>query len=319
MASGSSADAVLMRQPSYTSISLFMMGGVGERSRHETDFGTDYVNKLTCPRALTLVIVADGIRGTGSNCLGLSDEFIQETCKSFCAVSSLERTDQHSLPTPETRVFRLKMDLSAFGSEFRIPDISRAVFFLKIFGTFRNRYMMLMCHRGDSNLVRQLRLNVDPMLMRNIFQESYNTYKSKGERNMSDVEALNLKASTRLTEVKMSYRREPLVYIEEENMVVSVEGDATRSFNYSLGFELNLGLRGLECLDKFIDQLVLADGLKDIVQALNFKSKCTKKLNEDAIKNRLHAEMSKHKSKNGSPNNNNNHKDNNNSENGNGS
>lgn len=271
-----------------------------------TKFGINHVNKLSCPRALTLVIVADGLRGAGSNILGISDEFIQETCKSFCAVSSMEREDQHNLPTPENRVFRLKMDLSAFGAEFRIPDISRAVFFLKIFGTFRNRYMMLMCNRGDSNLVRQLRLNVDPMLMRNIFQESYNTYKSKGERKMSDTEALNLKASTRLTEVKMSYRREPLVYIEEENMVVSIEGDASRSFNYSLGFELNVGLRGLECLDKFIDQLVLADGLNDIVKALNFKSKCTKRLNEDTIKHKLHSEMSRHKTPNGGTNNNNN-------------
>lgn len=127
-------------------------------------FGTNHVNKLSCPRAMTLVIVADGLRGAGANILGISDEFIQESCKSFCAVSSMEREDQHNLPTPENRVFRLKMDLSAFGAEFRIPDISRAVFFLKIFGTFRNRYMMLMCNRGDSNLVRQLRLNVDPMV-----------------------------------------------------------------------------------------------------------------------------------------------------------
>ena len=71
--------------------------------------------------------------------------------------------------------------------------------------------------------------------MRNIFQESFNAYKMKGEREMSDIEALKLRCSSRLTEVKMSYRREPLVYVEDENMVVSIEGDASRSFNYSLG------------------------------------------------------------------------------------
>ncbi|XP_071490547.1 uncharacterized protein [Diadema antillarum] len=266
-----------------------------------TKFGGEMVNRLSSPRSLTLVIAADGLRGVAANALGMSDEFIQESCKSFCAVCSMERDDQPNLPTPETRVFRLKLDLSAFGVEFRVPDISRAVFYLKIFGTFRNRYMKLMCHRGDSNLVRQLRLNSDPMLMRNIFQESFNTYKTKGERKMSDVEAMKLRCSSRLTEVKMSYRREPLVYIEDEHMVVSIEGDASRSFNYSLGFELNTGLRGLECLDKFINQLVLADGMDDIVKTLSFKSKCTQRLNDDMIRHKLHSEMNRHQNKNDSP------------------
>ena len=53
-------------------------------------FGNDYVNKLSSSRALTLVIAADGLRGVAANTLGMSDEFIQESCKSFCAVCSME-------------------------------------------------------------------------------------------------------------------------------------------------------------------------------------------------------------------------------------
>ena len=56
---------------------------------------------------------------------------------------------------------RLKLDLSAFGSEYRLPELSQAAFDLKIYGTFRHRYLALTCQKCESSLLRQLRITTD--------------------------------------------------------------------------------------------------------------------------------------------------------------
>ena len=71
--------------------------------------------------------------------------------------------------------------------------------------------------------------------MPNIFQESFNTYRTKGERKVSDMEALNMRCTQRLSEIKLSTRRESIVYIQDENIIVDVEGDAARNLNFNLG------------------------------------------------------------------------------------
>ena len=71
--------------------------------------------------------------------------------------------------------------------------------------------------------------------MPNIFQESFNTYRTKGERKVSDMEALNMRCTQRLSEIKLSTRRESIVYIQDDNLIVDVEGDAARNLNFTLG------------------------------------------------------------------------------------
>ena len=124
-------------------------------------FTGEIANKLGSKHSRTLVIVADGVLGLSASQLGLSDEFILHSCPAFGAVCDLERLDVPQLPTPETLVNRVKLDLSAFGSEYRLPELSQATFDLKIYGTFRHRYLALTCQKCESNLLRQLRITTD--------------------------------------------------------------------------------------------------------------------------------------------------------------
>lgn len=64
------------------------------------------------------------------------------------------------VPTPEIRAHSLYFDLSAYGvealREHRNPT-TKPGFHLKIYGTFRNRYMALVCPASDTKMVRFLR------------------------------------------------------------------------------------------------------------------------------------------------------------------
>lgn len=64
------------------------------------------------------------------------------------------------VPTPEIRAHSLYFDLSAYGvealREHRNPT-TKPGFHLKIYGTFRNRYMALICPASDSKMVRFLK------------------------------------------------------------------------------------------------------------------------------------------------------------------
>lgn len=64
------------------------------------------------------------------------------------------------MPTPEIRAHNLYFDLSAYGvealRELRNPG-GKPGFHLKIYGTFRNRYMALTCPASDTKMVRFLR------------------------------------------------------------------------------------------------------------------------------------------------------------------
>lgn len=71
------------------------------------------------------------------------------------------------VPTAEKRVHRLVFDLSAYGKDFvpKCPDTDG--FHLKLFGSYRNRYMSIAIQRGDSSLVKSLRLAMDPSVSQN--------------------------------------------------------------------------------------------------------------------------------------------------------
>ena len=64
------------------------------------------------------------------------------------------------VPTPEIRAHRLYFDLSAYGVEAlreHKNHASKPGFHLKIYGTFRSRYMALVCPASDTKMVRFLR------------------------------------------------------------------------------------------------------------------------------------------------------------------
>lgn len=64
------------------------------------------------------------------------------------------------VPTPEIRAHSLYFDLSAYGLEAlreHRNHTAKPGFHLKIYGTFRNRYMALICPASDSKMVRFLR------------------------------------------------------------------------------------------------------------------------------------------------------------------
>lgn len=64
------------------------------------------------------------------------------------------------VPTPEIRAHSLYFDLSAYGVEAlreQRNSAAKSGFHLKIYGTFRNRYMALACPTSDNKMVRYLR------------------------------------------------------------------------------------------------------------------------------------------------------------------
>lgn len=103
-----------------------------------------------------VVIVCDGSNGRSASLLGLSDEFVQHSCRAYGAVAALERHDQASVPTPEIRVHNLTFDLNAYGNDCDNDPYPQG-FHLKIFGSARHRYISLAVPRGESKLVKTLK------------------------------------------------------------------------------------------------------------------------------------------------------------------
>lgn len=93
------------------------------------------------------------------------------------------------VPTPEIRAHSLYFDLSAYGvealREHRNPA-TKPGFHLKIYGTFRNRYMALICPTSDTKMVRFLRhtANSSVRLLSPFDKISFRTLDSKCELYM---------------------------------------------------------------------------------------------------------------------------------------
>ena len=72
--------------------------------------------------------------------------------------------------------------------------------------------------------------------MRNIFQACYNAYRPNDEPTLSDQAALQkMKFSPRLFEIKLHHRMENVAYIEDANLFVVTEGEASRCLNFNTG------------------------------------------------------------------------------------
>ncbi|XP_067905187.1 uncharacterized protein si:dkey-234i14.6 isoform X2 [Heterodontus francisci] len=145
-----------------------------EKKKHEMDiqihlgtkFTEEYLKKIPTCDLPRVIVVCDGSCGSSSSVLGVSSDYIVESCNAYGANAAIERTDQRQVPTPEIRAHSLYFDLSAYGIEFAAsnkevhssePSTLRPGSHLKIYGTFRNRYMALACPVSDSKVVKFLR------------------------------------------------------------------------------------------------------------------------------------------------------------------
>ncbi|XP_026991974.1 uncharacterized protein si:dkey-234i14.6 isoform X2 [Tachysurus fulvidraco] len=181
------------------------------------------------------------------------------------------------VPTPEIRAHSLYFDLSAYGidatKEPRNSSQTSAKpgFHLKIYGTFRNRYMALACTSADSKMLRFLRHTANSSIMKNIFHQSFNAYKTDIEPRVSELTLHRMQCSRRLFEIMLSHRRISAAYIEGDNVAVTVEGEAARMLNFDTGCGVNLGMRGLESLGLFIYKTATAQDQNDVFEALSAK------------------------------------------------
>ncbi|KAM8945365.1 uncharacterized protein RCH25_048629 [Pelodytes ibericus] len=253
-----------------------------------TKFTDDYVRRMPKGEWPKIVVVADGSCGESSALLGVSSEYIVESCNSYGANAVLERPDQRQVPTPEIRAHNLYFDLSAYGIDVTgagkdgsHPSGTKPGFHLKIYGTFRNRYMALACPASDTKVVRFLRYTPTSSVMKNIFHQSFNAYKTDIEPRMSDLTLPHLLCSRRLYEIMLSHRRITSAFIEGDNVVVTLEGEAARVLNFDTGCGVNLGLRGLESSEEFIYKVASAVDQSDIFEALAAKIKHSKQIVEE--------------------------------------
>ncbi|KAG5839296.1 hypothetical protein ANANG_G00203530 [Anguilla anguilla] len=153
-------------------------------------------------------------------------------------------------------------------------------FHLKIYGTFRNRYMALACPSSDSKMVRFLRHTANSAIMKNIFHQSFNAYKTDIEPRLNDLTLHHMQCSRRLFEIMLSHRRVNAAYIEGDNVAVTIEGEAARVLNFDTGCGVNVGLRGLESLGTFIYKTATALDQNDVFEALSAKIQHSKQVAE---------------------------------------
>ncbi|XP_061678622.1 uncharacterized protein si:dkey-234i14.6 [Syngnathoides biaculeatus] len=239
-----------------------------------TKFTDDYLRRIPAGEWPRVIVVADGSCGDSCAVLGLSSDYAVESCHAYGANASIERLDQRQVPTPEIRAHSLYFDLSAYGVEALREHRSAAAkpgFHVKIYGTFRNRYMALACPASDAKMVRFLRHTANSSIMKNIFHQSFNAYKTDVEPRLNDVTLYRMQCSRRLFEIQLSHRRVSAAYIEGDNVAVTVEGEAARVLNFDTGCGVNLGLRGLESMGAFIYRTATAVDQQDVLEALAAK------------------------------------------------
>ncbi|XP_072373937.1 uncharacterized protein [Scyliorhinus torazame] len=189
-----------------------------------TKFTEEYLKKIPACDLPRVIIVCDGSCGVSSSVLGVSTDYIVESCNAYGANAAIERADQRQI-------------------------------------------------------------------MRNIFHQSFNAYKTDIEPRMNDLTIHLLQCSRRLFEIMLSHRRVTAAYIEGDNVAVTIEGEAARVLNFDTGCGVNFGLKGLESLDEFIYKMATAVDQNDVFEALSEKIKHAKQIAEDFRLNGLTATM----------------------------
>ncbi|KYO37850.1 hypothetical protein Y1Q_0010297 [Alligator mississippiensis] len=121
------------------------------------------------------------------------------------------------------------MDISSKGRETLEPG-----FHLKIYQAFCNRYLALACPASDSKTLKFLHHALNSAIMKNIFHQSFNAYKMDIEPRLNKMSLHHVQCSKRHFEI-MSHQRVTAAFIEGENVVVTVEGEAARVLNFDTG------------------------------------------------------------------------------------
>ncbi|XP_076156834.1 uncharacterized protein LOC143139893 [Alosa pseudoharengus] len=251
-----------------------------------TKFSEDYLRRIPCGQWPRVIVVADGSCGDSCSVLGISSDYLVESCHAYGANATIERLDQRQVPTPEIKAHSLYFDLSAYGVDvLKEPrgsghTTAKPGFHLKIYGTFRNRYMALACTAADSKMMRFLRHTTNSSIMKNIFHQSFNAYKTDIEPRLSELTLHRMQCSRKLFEIMLSHRRVNAAYIEGDNVAVTVEGEAARVLNFDTGCGVNLGMRGLEALGTFIYRTATALDQNDVFEALAAKIQHSKQVAE---------------------------------------
>lgn len=84
-------------------------------------------------------------------------------------------------------------------------------------------------------MLQMIRLCFAAQIMKNIFHQSFNVYKTDIEPRLNDVTLHHMQCSRRLFEIQLSHRRISAAYIEGDNVAVTVEGEAARVLNFDTG------------------------------------------------------------------------------------
>ncbi|XP_059849251.1 uncharacterized protein si:dkey-234i14.6 isoform X2 [Hypanus sabinus] len=189
-----------------------------------TKFTEEYLKKIPVSEFPRVIVVCDGSCGESSSVLGISSDYIVESCNAYGANAALERADQRQI-------------------------------------------------------------------MKNIFHQSFNAYKTDIEPRVNDLTIHLLQCSRRLFEIMLSHRRVTAAYIEGDNVVVTIEGEAARVLNFDTGCGVNLGLNGLESLEEFIYKVATAADQNDVFEALSGKIRHSKQLADDFRRNGLTVTM----------------------------
>lgn len=85
------------------------------------------------------------------------------------------------------------------------------------------------------NATNSLSLSLVGQIMKNIFHQSFNVYKTDIEPRLNDVTLHRMQCSRRLFEIQLSHRRISAAFIEGDNVAVTVEGEAARVLNFDTG------------------------------------------------------------------------------------
>ncbi|KAM6429958.1 uncharacterized protein PHA67_002127 [Liasis olivaceus] len=258
-----------------------------------TKFSDDFLNKNLASDWPKIIVLADGSCGESSAVLGISPEYTVESCNAYGANAIIERPDQRQVPTPEIRAHNLYFDLSAYGMDPSATktEVPKTAFHLKIYGTFRNRCLALACPASDSRVVRFLHHTLSSTIMKSIFQQSFNAYKMDIEPRICESSLHCIQCSRRLFEIMLSHRRVTTAFVDKDNVVVTVEGEAARMLNFDTGSGVNLGLRGLESIEELIYKVATAVNQQDVFEALAAKIQHSKQVVEDFKQNGLSATM----------------------------
>ncbi|WAR11349.1 hypothetical protein MAR_025529, partial [Mya arenaria] len=246
--------------------------------RFGTKFSRDCNDAVDAIPGRKLVICCDGRTGLAGQILGLSDECVYHSTGAFGALAAVERNNQTLVPRPDIRVLNIGFDLSAYVS-CEYEEYTKSKFTLKIFGNSRCRFLALAVRKSDSKVVKALKTVLDKSMMRNIFLKCFNTYKRPEESSISDSFCLNnMKFSPRLYEIRLSQKTESAAYISDCDLFVIAEGEASRSFNFNTGVDINLGMKGLSSLEPFIEKITVAETEYNIMSSLIYKMEHSDKI-----------------------------------------